>query len=56
MTNVNGNTALHYCYEYGYVELAEYLMSKGASTEILNLRGYKPLDGIKPARGKYETN
>jgi ankyrin repeat protein len=56
MTNINGNTALHYCSEYGYVELAEYFMSKGASTEILNLRGYKPLDGIKPARGKYETN
>ena len=55
MTNILGNTALHYCSEFGYVELAEYLMSKGASTDITNMRGFKPLDGIKPARGKYET-
>ena len=56
MTNASGNTALHYCSEYGYIELGEYLMSKGASTEIINLRGYKPLEGIKPSRGKYDIS
>ena len=55
MTNVSGNTALHYCSEYGYVELAEYLMSKSANVDIMNNKGFKPLDGIKPGRGKYET-
>ena len=56
MTNVNGNTALHYCSEYGYDELGEYLISKGANVEIINLKGFKPVEGIKPRRGKYETN
>ncbi|TNV75415.1 hypothetical protein FGO68_gene15835 [Halteria grandinella] len=56
MSNTSGNTALHYCSEYGYVELGEYLISKGASVEIMNIRGYKPLEGIKPNRGKYDIN
>lgn len=54
MVNVSGNTALHYCSEYGYTELGEYLLSKGANIEIFNERGFKPLEGIKPSRGKYE--
>ena len=38
MTNTSGNTALHYCSEYGYVELGAYLMSKGASQDIINIK------------------
>lgn len=31
MTNNKGNTSLHYCYEYSYLNLAKYLESKGAN-------------------------
>ena len=56
MTNTSGNTALHYCSEYGYVELGAYLMSKGASQDIINIKGYKPLQGIKPRRGQFDNS
>ena len=48
MTNCSGNTALHYCAEYKYNDLAEYLISKGANVDISNIKGYKCLEGIKP--------
>ena len=52
MTNCSGNTALHFCVEYDYKELAQYLLSKGASIDIINLNGYKPKEGLKPRRQK----
>ena len=54
MTNAAGNTALHYCSEYGYVDLGAYLMSKGANQDIINIKGFKPLQGIKPKRGLFD--
>ncbi|CAI2380208.1 unnamed protein product [Moneuplotes crassus] len=44
--NKNGNTALHYCYEYDYIELAEYLKSKGAMSKV-NKMGIMPELGIR---------
>lgn len=29
-----GNTCLHYCFAYGYLELSDYLTSKGALDDI----------------------
>merc|ERR1711871_1721844 len=37
--NLNGNTCLHYCYEYKLDELAEYMKSKGADDSLLNADG-----------------
>jgi len=50
MTNNKGNTSLHYCYEYGYLNLAKYLESKGADTKIKNFSGFLPHKGIKAKR------
>ena len=41
-TNSRGNTALHFCYKYGNVALAEYLISKGANQSIRNADGRLP--------------
>lgn len=42
-----GNTALHYCYQYGYGEtLGEYLISKGANMNAKNNIGKVTWDGI----------
>ena len=46
MTNCMGNTAYHFCVEYGYDFLAKYLESKGANPMITNVRGYKGREGI----------
>ena len=45
--NHTGNTALHYCSEYGYVELGDYLLSKGAKSFIVNMYGFIATQGIK---------
>jgi ankyrin repeat protein len=34
-----GNTALHYSHKYGYLSLAEFLITKGADDTMLNARG-----------------
>ena len=34
--NRAGNTPLHFCYAYGFLNLAEYLQSKGADPEIIS--------------------
>ena len=36
-SNLVGNTALHFCYKYGHIELAKYLISKGADKTLKNL-------------------
>ena len=45
--NIMGNTALHFCYEYKYFDLAEYLISKGANQNIKNIRNLKSNEGIR---------
>jgi len=34
--NKRGQTALHYCFQYGYEALGEYLITKGADTSLCN--------------------
>lgn len=47
MFNIMGNTALHFCNEYNYIDLAEYLISKGANQNIKNLREFKASEGVR---------
>jgi ankyrin repeat protein len=53
MTNCQGNTALHFAVEYKYPDLSEYMISKGANTEIHNIKGYKCLEGVRPRRDPF---
>ena len=46
MTNCLGHTALHFCYEFGYYGLAEYLVRKGANPNIRNYLNLKASEGI----------
>ena len=39
MTNCMGNSALHFCVEYGYLKLRDYLIKKGANIRIQNIKG-----------------
>lgn len=43
--NARGNTPLHYCYQYGFSDLAEYLLAHGADDGILNSDGFVPAQG-----------
>merc|ERR1719321_2651694 len=43
--NSRGNTALHYCYQYGFSDLAEYMLAHGADDSILNQDGFVPAQG-----------
>jgi hypothetical protein len=45
MQNHRGNTALHYCFQYTFTDLADYLISKGADESILNEDGKLPAQG-----------
>ena len=47
--NLRGQTALHYCYAFGYRELGEYLISKGARDDLTNEYGMTCYDGLEPA-------
>jgi hypothetical protein len=49
--NARGNTALHYCYQYRFSDLAEYLLGHGADDSILNTDGFNPVQGT----GRQET-
>jgi hypothetical protein len=44
--NAQGNSALHYSYGYGYFELGEYLVAKGADPEVRNGDGMTPRDTL----------
>ena len=46
MQNLMGNTALHFAREYGYIDIFEYLIKKGADPEIKNLRGIPAKCGL----------
>ncbi len=48
--NHTGNTALHYCSEYGYLELGNYLLTKCASPRALNMYGLMAFQGLKQDR------
>ena len=37
---------MHYCYEYGKEELAEYLKEKGADDSIANAEGVTCYEGL----------
>jgi len=47
--NGKGNTALHYCFAYGFHELGEYLVEKGADDTIANSEGVAPREGLTSA-------
>lgn len=45
--NLKGNTGLHFLYAFGYAEIAEYFIEKGADPNVLNEAGKLPTEGIK---------
>ena len=50
--NSKGNTALHFCFAYGFAKLAAFLMKNGADDNIRNHEGMLCYDGLsKP--GEY---
>ena len=46
MQNLMGNSALHFAKEYGYIDIFEYLIKKGADPNIKNLRGIPAKFGL----------
>lgn len=44
--NLLGNTALHFCFQYSFNDLAEYLISKGANDSLLNKDGLTCYEGL----------
>ena len=48
--NAQGQTAMHFAYAYGYDELAEYLIRKGANPMVTNVHGLRPDEGLSPDR------
>uniref|UniRef100_K3WBG7 WW domain-containing protein n=1 Tax=Globisporangium ultimum (strain ATCC 200006 / CBS 805.95 / DAOM BR144) TaxID=431595 RepID=K3WBG7_GLOUD len=44
--NLNGQTVLHYCHEYGFHDLMDYLMEKSAKDDILNADGLTCYEGL----------
>jgi len=53
--NFRGQTSLHYCYAFGYVELGRYLESKGANPKIRNEFGLDCYEGIEPAEERLDA-
>jgi ankyrin repeat protein len=47
LQNSRGNTAIHFCFAYGYAELGQYLISKGADDSILNADGLSAYEGLR---------
>mmetsp|Transcript_3239 Transcript_3239/g.5213 ORF Transcript_3239/g.5213 Transcript_3239/m.5213 type:complete len:342 (+) Transcript_3239:153-1178(+) len=48
--NKQGNTCLHYCFTYGYGDLGDYLISKGADQSIKNHNGLTCYEGLDKER------
>jgi hypothetical protein len=44
--NTKGNTSLHYCFAYGFKDLGEYLVEKGADDTLTNADGVAPREGL----------
>eukprot|EP00440_Ansanella_granifera_P043344 gb/GFBE01046985.1/.p1 GENE.gb/GFBE01046985.1/~~gb/GFBE01046985.1/.p1 ORF type:complete len:320 (+),score=39.59 gb/GFBE01046985.1/:1-960(+) len=45
--NVKGHTGLHFLFSYGYPDIAEYFISKGADDQVVNEVGKTPREGIR---------
>jgi ankyrin repeat protein len=50
--NLKGNTAMHFAKAYGYEDVAEYLVRKGADPTIVNHEGLRPDQGLTAATTK----
>jgi DNA repair exonuclease SbcCD ATPase subunit len=48
--NGQGNSVLHYCFTYGYGDLGDYLISKGANAALKNNNGLTCYDGLDQIR------
>jgi len=48
--NAQGNSCLHYCFTYGYGDLGDYLISKGANASIKNKNGLTCYEGLDVSR------
>jgi hypothetical protein len=46
------STALHFCFAFGFHELAEYLVRKGADDTILNSSGLSCYEGLGLGEGE----
>ncbi|OQR82617.1 hypothetical protein ACHHYP_15705 [Achlya hypogyna] len=44
--NLNGQSILHYCHAYGFHDLMEYLMEKGARDDLVNKDGLTCYEGL----------
>ena len=53
--NLRGQTALHYCYAFGYRELGDYILSKGARDDITNEFGMTCYDGLEPSEVRLQA-
>lgn len=54
--NSKGNTAMHFAMAYGYEDIAEYLVRKGADPTVTNEEGLRPDQGLTVAREKQPTD
>lgn len=45
--NAKGNTGLHFLFTYGYPDIGEYFIEKGASDTVLNDAGCDPRGGLR---------
>jgi ankyrin repeat protein len=46
MVNLNGQSACHFAYGYGYAKVGEYLVSKGADDSLKNADGLTCYEGL----------
>ena len=44
--NLVGQSPLHFCFAYGFEEMAEYLISKGADDRLTNADGLTCYEGL----------
>ncbi|KAL3764850.1 hypothetical protein ACHAWO_006034 [Cyclotella atomus] len=44
--NLNGNSCLHFAFGYGFADLGEYLIAKGADDSIQNINGLTCWEGL----------
>ena len=49
MIQLEGQTPLHFLFNYHYTDLGSYLISKGADDSICNHFGYSCYEGLRPA-------
>lgn len=44
--NKKGHTPLHFCFTYGFTDLGNYLIAKGANDTLTNLAGLTCYEGL----------